>query len=175
MALRITDITKDLPRLNTELSRFDQHQQQIEELRAQVGNLQRLLLNTHNTDATSSFTETPKNLLNHNSVLFVWNGGTLTISWVAGFIFSNGHYLPIPAGSLHALASTYYWMAWNPKQQQMSAVTAVGQILAMPNVHNMLIVGQIFTGTAGQTGTAGGGGSEPGGGTGIAGKQYKLF
>lgn len=168
MALRITDIVRDLPRINTEFARFDLHQQQIEDIRSQVGQLQKHLL-------TEEAKIAPAQQLGQNNITFTWTGATLTISWGAGYVFSNGHYLPVPAGSTTGVANTYYWMAWNPKQQTMSRAASLNTILALPNTHNLLILAQIFTGTGAQAGALGGGGTEPGGGVGINMKQYKLF
>jgi hypothetical protein len=131
-----------------------------------------------------------------NNITFTWTGGSTTLSWLKGFIkdknalldtgrsFSQApsfktsggaipvinHNIPVLAGSLTLNASTYYWLGWDSTQNRMISATDVGQLFAH---HNVQIVCQLFTGTAGQTGTAGGGGSQ--GGVDLSGARYKLF
>jgi hypothetical protein len=166
MAFKITDISKDLPRLNTEIQRLDLHQQQITALQTQVGQLQKTLL----VDTVQG----PTNHLSQNNIVFTWTGSTLTLSWAPAFIHSVGNYLHIATGHMVLAASTYYWMAWNSKHQTMSAQTSYQALLQANGANNLSILCQIFTGTAGQSGPAGGGGTEPGG-VGNNGKQYKDF
>lgn len=169
MALRITNIETDLPKLNTELARMDLHQQQITELQNQVGQLTKQLL----TNSTTS----PANHLSQNNLTFVWTGSVTTLSWAAGYIHSNGVYIHVASGSIKLTPSTYYWMAWNPTHQTMSAQTDYSKLfnlIAAPDTNTISIVCQIFTGAGGQSGSVGGGGTEPGG-IGNNGKQYKLF
>lgn len=166
MALKINDIVKDLPSLNKELSKFDLHDQQINDLKSQVGQLQKQLL----VDTTTG----PENHLSQNNIIFTWTGSTTTLSWAPAYIHSNGTYIHIAAGSLSLTASTYYWMAWNSIHQSMSAQTNYQNLINALGSGKLFILAQIFTGTGGQTGAAGGGGTEPGG-VGNNGKQYKSF
>ena len=170
MALRITDIATDLPKLNNELQRVDLHQKQIAELRSQLGQLQKKLL-------TRDAEKQPTNFLAHNNLLFTWNGSAHSISWPNSMITSNGHFLQVPAGSTtQVVASTYYWAGWNVTHQTMSFSEDIHNLTPIPTI---IIVGQIFTGTAGQSGAIGGGGTDPGGGAGgpegINGRSYKLL
>lgn len=163
MAIKITDIAKDLPVLNQELKKFDvfdsfiqQQQEQNQQLRLQIQQLGGL------KDGTSC------NSLNAN-----WDGPTSTLSWPAGFFRDTSHaYAPFPAGKQVGLApSTDYWLAWNPSQQVMSIHPDINRLMT---IQQLLVMCRLFTGTAGQTGPAGCGGTEPVG-TGINGKEYHLF
>jgi hypothetical protein len=164
MALRIKDATKDLPLLNNELQRLDKHQQQISTLTTQLGQIRKQFLNSQSEVA-------PENHLGQNNVIVIWSGGTLTATWNNSYTRSNGRYLPIVNGSQVLVASTYYWVGWNPTHLTMSFQP---DIHALVNIPSEIILGQIFTGTAIQSGNAGMGGTEPGG-HGINGKQYKAF
>src|SRR5580765_8131116 len=105
MALRITNLETDLAKLNSELTRLDEHERRFKELELKLNNL-----------STQAATESKTNgVQNQNNIAFVWTGGTLTISWAAGYVKDHqGHYDPIPAGSQVALANTFYWAGWNP-------------------------------------------------------------
>lgn len=163
--MRISQPT--LPQINRELARLEEFHKRIsaleakfEEARIDVNQLQ----DTH---------------LNGNNLTFTWTGGTTTISWNAGAV-KNFHprtfdrvkspIAAIPAGSLTASASTFYWMIWNKLQGQMIASNTVDGFIQ--NTDNILLC-QIFTGTGAQSGTAGGGGSS--GSYDLNGARYKLF
>lgn len=131
-----------------------------------------------------------------NNLTFTWTGGTTTLSWTAGWVkdknavtdtgtafsqspsfrFTSGlprgltHNVGIPAGSLVLSASTYYWLGWDVDNGAMYALTDITKLYSH---HGVLVICQIFTGTAGQTGTAGGGGSN--GGSDLSGARYKNF
>lgn len=161
-----------MPILNRELQRLDQHASQITELQAQVAQL---------VQHTSEIRDT-RQVISQNNLVFTWTGGTLTLSWPAGYIQDSSlRNWAIPAGSLVLLASSTYWLGWNPLQQHMASSTNLNTLLTgisfgspRSSAGNNLIVCSVKTGTAGQTGTAGGGGSDPGG-AGPSGKQYILF
>ncbi len=116
---------------------------------------------------------------NGNNLIFNWAGGSSTISWNAGAV-KNFHprvldrmkqpIAAIPAGSLSASPSKFYWMVWNKLQNHMAASNTVDGFIQ--NSDNIIIC-QVFTGTAGQTGTIGGGGSS--GSYDLNGARYKLF
>ena len=162
MALRITDINTDLPKLNTELTRLDEYEGRFKNLELRLQNLQ-----NHSTVESKT-----NGVQNQNNLTFVWTGGTLTISWAAGYVKDHqGHYDPIPAGSQHALANTFYWVGWNPVHQTMSFNTNLDQLT---KVDNILVLCQFFTGSGAQSGSAGGGGSVPNG-QGLNGERFKLF
>jgi hypothetical protein len=161
MALRITDV-KDLPKLNKELVRIDQAFNQLNKLSLTTKHLAKQLV----------LTKGQSNFTGINNVLFTWTGGTLTLSWNAGFLIDDkGKTWPVQAGSKVTVANTYYWTAWNPVQQAMTISTALKPIVA---VKGNLVICKLFTGTAGQSGTVGGGGSETSG-DGVNTKEYKLF
>lgn len=163
MALTISNIETDLPKLNSELSRLDRHTNDIASLKQELSNLKDQVLVEHLRNGVQ----------NQNNIVFTWTGGSLTISWAPGYVKDHqGHYDPIPAGSQTAAASTYYWVGWNPVHQTMSFNTSLD---ALTQSKQVLVLCQFFTGTGGQTGSLGGGGTEPGGGQGLNGKQYKLF
>jgi hypothetical protein len=163
LALKITEIGKDLPQLNRELTRIDTHESQIASLKSQFG------IVTKHLDEIKNRRE----VVSTNNLTFTWTGGTLKLSWAAGFLRDNAlkYYTALAGTSLALTASTYYWIGWNPKQAQMSFQTSLDKLT---NLGNILVVCRVFTGTAGQSGVAGGGGSEPGG-DGVSGATYKNF
>jgi hypothetical protein len=162
MALTITDVQRDLPKLNSELTRLDEHERRFRDLELKLNNL-----------SSHSAVESKTNgVQNQNNVAFVWTGGTLTISWAAAYVKDHqGHYDPIPAGSQVALPNTFYWAGWNPVHLTMSFNTNLDQLT---KVENVLVLCQFFTGTGGQTGTLGGGGSVPNA-QGLNGERFKNF
>lgn len=163
MAIKITDIEKDLPMLNKELAKFDSIQQELERVQNQS-----LKLNTNFAQLTNR-----RSVISTNNLVLTWSGTTLKLSWPAAYVRDlSQNYFPIPAGtSQPLLASTYYWVGWNPDQHTMSFQTLLDSLTNIPNI---LVLCQIFTGTAAQTGTAGGGGSVPSLDD-LNGAKYKLF
>jgi hypothetical protein len=123
-----------------------------------------------------------------NNLVFTWAGGTLTLSWPAGFIQdknasaqtlvptklssapSIAHTHAVVAGSKVLSASTWYWVGWDSVHQQLVFNSNAG---ILHQNFNVLIICQLFTGTAGQAGVAGGGGSR--GGVDLSGISYKNF
>lgn len=124
-----------------------------------------------------------------NNVAFTWTGSTTTLSWPQAFVKDKNwsaqttirpvikssapgqqHIWTIPSGSLTLNASTYYWMGWDPDAQKMRATPDASSLHGDLDI---LMLCQIFTGTAGQTGSAGGGGST--GGVDLSGSRYKNF
>lgn len=132
-----------------------------------------------------------------NNVTFTWTGATGTISWTKGWIrdknavvdtgiaFSEApsfqfktsypkglsHNIAISAGSIGSLTpNAYYWFGWNLTNNTMYALQDITKLYSH---HDMQVICQLYTGTAGQSGTAGGGGSQ--GGSDLSGARYKLF
>lgn len=124
-----------------------------------------------------------------NNITFTWDGGSGTVNWTQGFIKDKNwdsqtvasptikssvkgqqHAYTVPAGSLSLLPSTAYWFGWNHPQQTMLATTDASTLHSNYNTH---LLGQIFTGTTGQSGVAGGGGNT--GGTDVSGLSYNNF
>lgn len=138
------------------------HQQQLEQLKQIVAEVQ-----------AQGISEAQSNgVPNQNNITFTWTGGTLTVSWAAGYVKDHhNHFLPIPAGSRALSASTFYWAGWNPFHRTMSFQTSLAGFKSNSNI---LILSQFKTGTGAQTGTAGGGGSDPGG-DGLNGRLYINF
>lgn len=172
MARRITNISTDAAIVNKELQRLDLHQQQLSELTNRLS-----ILEKHTQQIRDA-----RQILSINNLVFTWTGGTLTLSWPAGFVQDSSlRNWPVQAGSLVLIASTVYWLAWNPPQQKMVAATNLNTLTAgghqgdinSPSGNN-LIVCSLKLGSAGQTGVAGGGGSDTGG-NGPSGKQYTNF
>ena len=163
MALRITKIEQDLPKLNRELARLDGHSQQLTNLQQQITTLRIQLTEKARADG----------IPNQNNIIFVWTGSTTTVSWVAGFVKDHsGVFQPVPAGSRGSFtASTNYWAGWNPLHKSMSFVTSLGAFKGNPNI---LVICKFFTGTGAQSGNLGGGGTDTGS-DGLNGKEYKLF
>lgn len=162
--LRITDIDKDLPKLNDALKNLAVAQNDIAFLKLQ--NKQLLTL-------VNATTPEPQANFDSNAV-FTWTGATLTLSWNNFSLRDtvSGKVVPVAAGSIASLAtSTYYWLAWNPVQHTMSHNTVKSVLTNLPN---LIIVAQVFTGTGGQSGAAGGGGASPGN-IDDAGLRYKNF
>lgn len=163
MALRITNIETDLPKLNSELTRLDAYENRFKELELKLQQLR-----------TSTSTENKTNgVQNQNNIAFSWTGATTTISWTTGYVKDHeGHYDPILAGSQSGFsANTYYWVGWNPVHSTMSFNTSLD---ALTKISNVLVICQFFTGTAGQSGSLGGGGTVPNG-QGLNGERFKLF
>ena len=171
MARRIANLPADLAIINSELKRLDQYQSQLSGLTDRLVSLETHTAEIRDTRAIPSV----------NNLIFTWTGGTLTLSWPAGFVQDSSltHY-PVVAGSLVLVASTVYWLAWNPRQQVMAFNTSLHTLFSNSDAFtaapagNNLIVSSVKTGTGGQTGVAGGGGSDPGG-TGPSGKAYVNF
>lgn len=177
----------DLNQLNTQLDKIEALNRRVSELES---SMQSVSFQTSQLDyihARPTF----------NNLVFTWTGASGTLSWAAGWIkdknaatdtgdsfsrspsygFSIGkpfgatHNVPVPAGSIPGLAaSTYYWVGWDVTNAAMTALTDITKLYSH---HDMQVVCQVFTGTAGQTGTAGGGGAQ--GGTDLSGARYKLF
>ena len=163
MALRITNIERDISKLNKELTRLDGVDQELQRLRQEFFNLKKLQRQENIRNGVP----------NQNNVTFTWTGSSGLISWNDGYVKDHhGNYLPVRAGSTAGVNNTYYWAAWNPVHKTMSFQNNLDTYQKIPNA---LIVCQVFTGTGAQTATIGGGGSEPGGGSGLNGKQYKLL
>ena len=151
--------------INRKLETFDLQQKQIATLKSTVNSLQSTL------DALQAQRQT----VGANNILFTWTGGTLTLSWSAGYVQDTrgraNATVPVAAGSQLVAASTYYWIGYNPNQMQMSIQTDLTKLTALPA---MILICRLYTGTAGQSGNAGGGGSEATGNGALA-KEYKLF
>lgn len=158
---RITSET-DLREINRQLEHITTLKKQLDDLTQKVGNVgvQIKQVDILHAPATT------------NNILFTWTGGTLTLSWPAGSVRDkNGANRPVLAGSIGSLlASTFYWLSWNPVHQIMTAQIAADS--AFENPGNIVIC-QLFTGTSGQSGTAGGGKSS--GHSDLSGSRYKLF
>jgi hypothetical protein len=163
VAIRITDIGKDLAVLNQQLAAIDQIRENVTQLQKNNGVL----------TAQVTKTQQQRGIVATNNVVFTWHGASLTFTWPAAFVRdASNNYYPIPAGtSIPLLASTFYWAAWNPTHQTMSWQTSVD---ALASVATLQIIANVFSGTAAQSGHAGGGGTEPGL-DGINGTKYKLF
>lgn len=159
MAARIKNLQTDIPILNIELARFDQHQQQISDLQKVVGQLKGQLQNSN-----SALKATDKS--NYNNVLLTFDGAG-NVSWPDSYTHSNGHFLPIPGGTLAiGTGAKFLWFGWNPAHNQMSAIDDVLRLAAIPT---MIILGQVAAdGSAKQQGL---GGSEPTG-QGVNGTSY---
>lgn len=178
MARRLTS-PSDTAIINSELKRLDLLQSQIQEHAQQLAQLQK------HTDQIRDARGVPS----INNITFTWTGGTLTLSWNAGYVQDSSlRNWPVVAGSQVVNASTTYWAAWNPIQQHMALNTSLATLVsgvgtahqfsktggANVSAGNNLVIAAVFTGTGGQSGTAGGGGSDPGG-TGVSGTVYKKF
>ena len=171
----------DLTQINLQIDKIDNLNKRIGLLENQVGNI------GYQT-AALDYVHAPSTT---NNLVFTWTGSTGKLSWTQGFIqdknasqttqttygpkISSAPSIPhtsnVAAGSLSASASTYYWLGWDTSQQQM-ALSINASVLHQN--FNVLIICQVYTGTAGQTGVAGGGGSR-GGGSDLSGLSYKNF
>lgn len=153
----------DLNLLNRQLEKIDTLQRQVNDLHSKVKAINGTVSNVVDTHVPIRF----------NTLTFTWTGGTSTLSWPAGSVVDKtGNNLPVTAGAITGLSpSTYYWLAWNPVHQKMIAQVGLNGIL---QIHNNVVLCQLFTGTAGQTGVAGGGGSSSSGSD-LTGGRYKLF
>lgn len=171
--------TLDLTQVNLQVDRIDKMESQLLALTKKVNNVgfQATTADpTHGTQTT-------------NNITFTWTGGANTISWPAGIIQDKNasaqkvitkaavssapgalHNFPVTAGTLALTPSTYYWMGWDHTHNVMQAQTDVRTLYQNQDV---LVVCQLFTGTAMQTGVAGGGGSQMG--FDLSGARYKLF
>jgi len=163
MAIRITDIAKDLAVLNQQLAAIDQIRENVTQLQKNNGVL---------TEQVTK-TQQQRGIVATNNVVFTWHGSSRTFTWPAAFVRdASNNYYPIPAGTSIVLQpSTYYWAAWNPTHQTMSWQTSVDVLASIPTLQ---VIANVFSGTSGQTGTAGGGGTAPGLDD-INGLKYKLF
>ena len=158
----------------------------IDSLQKQVGTLQIKLDNVGQSISIADPIHAPQTT---NNITFTWTGSTRTLSWNAGYLKTKNwdaqtlarpafkstapgqqHVYAIPVGSLVLVASTYYWLGWDPFHQAMQATQDASVLHSDYNVH---IISQVYTGTAGQTGSAGGGGST--GGIDLSGGRYKNF
>jgi hypothetical protein len=174
---RIASITLD--QINRQIDTVDS-------LRVQLNAVQKLLNNVGHQTTIADPVHAPQTT---NNLTFTWTGGSVTLSWPAGYIKDKNwkaqtltktpgissapgqqHIWGVPAGSLVLSPSTYYWLGWDPTHQKMRATPNVDTLHSSFDVQ---IVCQIFTGTAGQTGVAGGGGST--GGVDLSGARYKNF
>ena len=163
MALRVTRLPQDLRRLNDFISKTDHAQRDLFALETTVTGIQK----------ANAIGDKTQDHVSSTNLLFTWNGGTLTLSWAVGYIKDKlGVNHPVPAGSKVLVASTNYWVAWNPFHAVMAFSSAGSNIFATNK--NNLIVCSLYTGTAGNSGPAGGGGSEAGGSA-PTGNRYKLF
>jgi len=165
--IRLTE--RDLPKLNRILTEYSNDATKFRSVQAQIG----ALVTMNNFDD-----------INHARVLednmvFMWNGGSLTITWAQGYIkLKDGSIISIPAGTSQALvADTYYWVCWNQYHQVMSFVTSLDTIFSVTSAAmNTFVLCQLKTGSNIQTGTAGGGGTNSGaGGAGLTGGRFSLF
>jgi hypothetical protein len=168
----------DLNQVNLQIDKIDNLVKRTGALENAVGNLgfQAVALDYLHAPPTT------------NNIVFTWTGGTLTLSWTKGFLQDKNasvqtlvptklstspsvvHTHGVAAGSKVVSASTWYWTGWDPVHQQM-VINSNAAVLHQN--FNVLIICQLFTGTAGQTGTAGGGGSR--GGVDLSGMSYKNF
>ena len=153
----------ELNELNKQLERIDQLEKRIADLHSQVKAINGNVAAISNTHVPIQF----------NTLTFNWTGATGTISWAAGAVVNKlKKNLPVAAGSIAGLSpNTYYWMAWNPFHQRMIAQVGLNGVL---QIHDNIVLCQLYTGTAGQTGVAGGGGSSSSGSD-LTGGRYKLF
>ena len=178
MARRITG-PGDIAIINSELKRLDLLQSQLADATSRIGELEKHTQQIRDTRGIPAV----------NNLVFTWTGGTLTLSWATGYVQDNSlNNYPVIAGSLVLVASTTYWLAWNPLHHKMAFNTSLISLLAGPGLAqadatvggsnvsygNNLVICSVYTGTSGQSGTAGGGGSDPGG-TGPNGRSYKDF
>lgn len=174
---RIAQLSLD--QINRQLDTLDSVQKQLAAVQKQLANVGQQIVVTDPIHAVQTT----------NNLSFTWTGGTLTLSWLAGYIkdknwsaqaISNPpfvssapgrvHFFAVPAGSLVLSASTYYWLGWDPDHQTMRATQDASTLHGDKDIQ---IICQLFTGTAGQTGPAGGGGST--GGVDLSGARYKNF
>jgi hypothetical protein len=176
-----------MPRIGTlDIVQVNKQIDNLDILQSQVGSLQ----------ATSDFAAQQVAIADPvhapattNNVNFIWTGSAGTLSWSPAFIKDKNwkaqttprpaakssapgqqHIYSVKAGSVAASANTYYWLGWDYSHNQMIATQDASELHGNFNIH---ILGQVFTGTAGQTGTAGGGGST--GGVDLSGSRYKNF
>ena len=167
---RVTSVSSpgDIAKLNDAISKVDTHEKDIIELKKQLSGVL-----TQLGTAQAAIANTAQ-----NNLVFVWDGTTGKISWVAGSTIDRAmNPTPVPAGSITSLtANRYYWMIWNPAQKQMAAVNVLSSSV-LSNTNNIVLC-QVYTGTGAQVGvTIGGGGSSGPAGTGGAdlnGSRYKL-
>jgi hypothetical protein len=164
------------------MARLQPHDEKILKLEADVNRIDKLLTSLRQSLLVKASTTESRYI---NNIVFTWTGGTLTLSWSAGYLQeqtgtnqqlggttpNNLIVYPISAGSRVVSASTYYWVAWNIPQQQMIVST---DIVAILNDVNSRLIGNLYTGTGAETGTAGGGGSN-GAGTGYGVETWKNF
>lgn len=176
-----------MPRINAlTLDQINRQIDTLDTLQNQVGALQSQSDFTSQQVAINDPIHAPATT---NNLHFVWNGGTQTIAWEAGFIKDKNwtaqtlsrpailssapgqqHVYAVQAGGTSLAPSTYYWAGWDHAHQQMVITPNADQIHGNHNVH---IICQFYTGTSAQSGSAGGGGST--GGVDLSGSRYKNF
>lgn len=144
---RLTDVQKEISKLNRQLAKFHELQSDILNLKKKTGSLAADIEQLgHQRDDSAT-----------NNLTISWDGPNLKLTWTAGYVKDRKNRVyQIPAGERTGLtASTYYWLGWNPIHETMSVTTALQQLVDIPNI---LVIAQVFTGTNVQTGAAGGGG-----------------
>jgi|SRR5581483_1708617 len=148
---RITDSTKNLAQLNRQLDQVEKLRKDNELQKQQIAQL---------NNTVNQF-DLARQVERTNNITVTWTGGTLTLSWPAGYTRDkDGNVTRILAGSRVVIASTVYWFAWNDFHNTM----AIDSNLQNVNTKaRNIVLFSVKTGTAGQAGTAGGGGSAPGG------------
>ena len=160
MPTRITDVQKDLSKLNRELERIDHFERVLRRLEGRVKEIKREQIQL----------QEKRDVAGTNNLTFTWTNATTTVSWAAGFARDHDgirvHH--IPAGSRAGLTvNTHYWAGWNPVHQTMSFQANLDTLALIPNT---VVLCRIQTGN-GLDGTAGGGGTEDAA-VGILQKEY---
>lgn len=174
---RIAEVTLD--QINRQLDILDTVNAQLQDVQSKLNNIGQSVNITDPIHAPQTT----------NNIAFTWTGSTLKLSWTAGWVKDKNwsaqtlarpafqstapgqqHIFAIPAGTLTLVASTYYWLGWDPDHQTMRATQDASSLHGDKDLH---ILCQLYTGTAGQTGSAGGGGST--GGSDLSGLRYKNF
>ena len=144
---RLTDVQKEIAKLNRQLANVREIESRARRLDRKINALSDELqkLSQQRDDSAT------------NNLTISWDGPNLKLTWTAGYIKDRKNRIyQIPAGERTGLlASTYYWLGWNPVHETMSVTTALQQIVDIPNI---LVIAQVFTGTGAQAGAAGGGG-----------------
>ncbi len=163
MATRLTDVKKDLSKLNHELERIDHFERILRRLEGRVKEIKREQIQL----------QEKRDVAGTNNLVFTWTDATATVTWAAGFVRDHDgvrvHQVPADATGRVLTANTSYWAGWNPIHQTMSFEANLDTLALIPNV---IVICRIQTGN-GLDGTAGGGGTEDAA-VGILQKEYAF-